>query len=360
MNNRQLRPFQLFAVMAMSAMLGVPVTAWNSFSSAYFLTVIVFFLLQSIGTTLLCISFDRTGCTDTSQHLSALLTEVPAKIMLTVLGIALALRSSLTIASQTGCVSLYLLEDTPPFAVMLVLMITGFFALLPGVRRLSGVSTLLVLLLPLLLALIIGTGLSGSDFGELRTLFQPLPQEFASSIAPAALTASGAECALLFLGYRQKGKRSIIAASAAPAVCAAVFAALCCASVGTIGIGGMRNRHFPFVEAARQINLSGIELTERFDLPLITVSLFASLVQIALFTLCAALALGYALGCSRTGLIALWLLPAQLTLAILIRLSDTGGIILSVCAALLSTLNFIILPLTSLISLLRRKEHKHT
>lgn len=337
-------------------MLGVPVTLWGGFSPACFWLVIALFLLQSGGLALLCFSFSRTGITDAGEHLSALVSAVPARLLYAVLGVDLILRSSLTLAAQAGCVSLYLLEDTPPFAVMLVLLITGFFALLPGVRRLSGVSTLLVLLLPPMLAIIIGTGLAGADFGELRTLVQPSPSELPAALTPAAMTVSGAECALLFLGSRKSGRRSLIAASAAPAACAAVFAALCCTAVGTIGIGGMNARPFPIVEAARQINVGGIELTERFDLPLITVSLFSSVAQIALFTLCGALALGIALGRRRTGTIALWLLPVQLALALLVRISSVGSIILPVCAVTLTAFSVIIFPLLALTALLRRKE----
>jgi len=357
MHKRTLSPFQIFSVIAMASMLGVPVTAWGSFSPAYFWTVILIFLLQSGGLVLLCFSFGRTGKTDGSEQLSCLITAIPGRILMGTLGISLTLRSSLTLSAHTGCVSLYLLEDTPPFAVMLVLMITGFFALLPGVRRLSGVSTLLVLILPILLLLVVGVGLAASDLGELRTLAQPAKNEFADALVPAAVTASGAECALLFLGHRQSGRRSIIAASAAPAACAVIFAALSCTAVGTIGIGGMNARRFPIVEAARQINLGGIELTERFDLPLITVSLFASIVQIALFTLCAALSLGSAIGCRRTGVIALWLLPLQLVLALLIRSGTFGGVILPLCGALLTLFSVILFPLLAVISLLHRKEH---
>lgn len=336
-------------------MLGVPLTVWGGFSPACFWLVIALFVLQSGGLALLCFSCSRTGRSTAGEHLTSLVTAVPSRLLLAVLGVALTLRSSLTIAAQAGCVSLYLLEDTPPFAIMLVLLITGFFALLPGVRRLSGVSTLLVLLLPLLLAVIIGTGLAGADFSELRTLAQPAPSEFPDALIPAAVTASGAECALLFLGSRKSGRRSLIAAAAAPAVCAVIFAALCCTAVGTIGMGSMNSHRFPIVEAARQINVGGIELTERFDLPLITVSLFASLAQIALFTLCASLALSSAFRCRRTGLIALWLLPVQLVLALLVRNTTAVSIILPVCAVTLTTFSVIIFPLLALMSLMWRK-----
>lgn len=356
MNSRLLSPFQLFAICAASSMLGVFVTSGGSFTPVYFWTVISLFLLQSGGIVLLGRSFERTGCRDASEHMTDLLSAPAARILLALLGVLLAARSAVALASQTDCVSLYLLEDTPPVIIALTLLTTAFFTLLPGLRRLSGVSTLLTLILPLILAVIIAVGLMGADPGELRALYQPAASELRKAVVPAALTASGAECTLFFLGWRESGRRSLRAAAAAPAVCAVIFAILTCTALGTIGIGGMNGRTFPLVEAARQISLGGIELTERFDLPLIIVSLFASAVQIAVFTLCASISLCSAFGSAKTGRAALLLLPAELILALYLRAVADAPAVLTVCAIGSTAFGAVFFPLLALISVIRHRE----
>lgn len=355
MNNRQLSGFQMFSLGAMASALGLFVYVPGGFSPGYFWAVIAVFLLQSLSLAFLCHACARKSDSCGVGIGGRLFSSPPGRLLMGFFGLLLLTRSALTLSFQTDCIALYLLEDTPNIAVMAVLLATSFFTLLPGLRRLSGVSTLLTLILTGLIGLIVISGLIGSDLRELRTLAQPAAGEFLPALIPAAITASGAECAFFFL-HPSPGRKERLSTAAAPAVCAAVFALLVCAAIGTIGAEGMRIERFPLVEGARQINLGGIELTERFDLPLLTVSLLGSLVQMAIYTLCAAHALSTALNSRRTGTVALLLLPAQLLAALVIQYTALDGIITALCAAGLTGFSLVILPLTGVLRLSPRKE----
>lgn len=354
MKKQVLGSFQLFALCALSSVLGVFVTTGKGFSPMYFWLTVCLYVLQSVSILLLGLSFSRTEANETGEHFSYLFSAPVARILLVILGVLLLSRSALTLSAQTDCIALYLLEDTPDFAVMLLLLLTAYAALLPGLRRLSGVSTLLVLILPLLILLISASGLISADWGEIRVLAQPVASEFGNALLPAALTASGAECTLFFLGRERSEHRSLKGAAAAPAVCGLIFILLSLTAVGTIGLGGMSFGSFPLIEASRQISLGGIELTERFDLPLITVSLFASVVQMAIFTLCSALSLCAAFRSRKIGQTAAWLLPVQFALSLFIQYTGFDSAIQYLCAGGLTVFAIIIYPLLYLLSLLRR------
>ncbi len=356
MSKKQHGTFQLLALCAVASSMGIHIGLGRDFSPAYFWLTIALFALQSAGVWLLSRSFERCGSPCAAHHLSRLLSPAPARILLGMLGVLLTLRSAIALTLQTDCVALYLLEDTPGFAVMLVLLLTAFAALLPGLRRLAGVSTLLVLLLPLMLLFITAPGLLGADFGRMRVLLHPMPEEFLPAFVNAALTASGAECTLFFLGGRRWSGSAAAGAAAAPAVCAAVFAALSLTAVGTIGQGGMSSVRFPLVEASRQISLGSIELTERFDLPVITAGLFASTAQISVFTLCSAEALCSAFGSERIGTAAGVLLGVQFCLALLLQYTAADGIIMPLCAVGLTFFSVIVFPLAALIAAAGRRE----
>jgi len=351
--NKKLSAFQLFSLCAMASMLGLSAAGRSGLTPAYFWITIIIFALQSAAAALLSHTFRQCGSDSFGDMLSRLVSAPVARLLLAAFGLLLAVRASAALAVQTGAVKLYLLEDTSGFAIMLILLLTAFAALLPGIRRMSGTAVLFTLMLPFLLAIIIVTGLLGAEWGELRTVFQPDIRQAAPAFVPAVLTASGTECVLFLLGSGRTGKGAGRAAVIAPAVCALIFAAMFCVSVGTIGLGGTASTSFPFIEASRQISSGGIELTERFDLPLITASLFASIVQLAVYTLSAAMALSEALSPGNTGRVALGLLPAEFAIAMFVRYSTRGYIVGEVCAWGIAAWIAIILPLLALISIIR-------
>jgi|GEM_PF-4909284 len=348
--------FPLMALCAMSSMLGVPASQRVAFSPSYFWLTIFIFFFQSISILLLTRSYIGTQYTDGDEFLCGIMSAPVGRLLLGILGILFIFRSAVTLSDQTDCIALYLLEYTPNFAVMLVLLFTAFYVLLPGISRLSGIATLLALILPALIILIAVVGLSSAEPGRLRPLFQPSFSDSFAALVPAALTTSGAECSLLFLGSRNRESGRLKGAAIAPAVCAAVFALLTCTAVCTIGIDGMAVRKFPLVEASRQISLGGIELTERFDLPLLSVSLFTSIMQIAIYSLCASIALDTALGILDRRKTILWLFPVQLAVSLIIQYTDIGIIITSICALGLTAYSLVLFPVLALISFHRFKK----
>ncbi len=356
MNKRPLGSFQLFALCALSSSLGIFITTGEGFSPAFFWLAAGLFALQSLCVWLLGRSFRRSGSSDVFYHFSGIFSSPVSRILLALLGILLVIRSALTLSAQTDCIALYLLEDTPDFAIMLALLLTAFGALLPGLRRLSGVSSLLALILPVFILIIAACGLASADYGQMRVLAQPSSREFSGAFVPAALTASGAVCTLFFLGHQRSENNALKGAVAAPAVCGLVFILLSLTAVGTIGPGGMSKGAFPLVEASRQISLGGIELTERFDLPLISAGLFASIVQMAIFNLCAAISLCHAFGSQRVGQTAAWLLPAQFGASLFIQYTDFADVLQWFCAVGLTAVSVIIFPLTALARPVSRQE----
>lgn len=359
MNKNHLSSFQLFSLLAMSSMLGLHATSPYGLTAGYFLAAIALFTLQGLSLFLLCRSFSLSGAENAEALVHRFFAPLPGRILMLFFGILLLIRSSITLSAQTDCTALYLLEDTPNIAVMIILLVSSFFALLPGLRKLSGVSTLLFFILSAFLLLIIIPGLAGADLGELRTLIQPLHGEFPAVVIPAAITVSGAECAVFFIPTVKKRGR-LLSAAAAPAVCAILFCAMSCVTAGTIGPGGMKEEMFPLVEGARQIKLGGIELTERFDLPLITVTLLASLVQIAIYSICAVHAFCTAFSCSSAGTVSMILLPAQLIIALAIQYTSLDSLFSAVCAVGLTCFSLIIFPLMSIILLIHRKGNRRT
>jgi len=356
MNKRPLGSFQLFALCALSSALGIFVTTGEGFSPAFFWLATGLFMLQSFSVWLLGRSFKHSGSGNAFSHLSGIFTSHVARIVTGLLGVLLVLRSAITLSAQTNCIALYLLEETPDFAIMLVLLLTAFGALLPGLRRLSGVSSLLTLILPVFIFIIVACGLASADYRQLRVLVQPAPEEFPHAFVPAALTVSGGVCTLFFLGHQRAESNALKGAVLAPALCGLVFILLSLTAVGTIGQGGMSKGAFPLVEASRQISLGGIELTERFDLPLITAGLFASIVQMAIFNLCAAMTICFAFNSQRVGRTAAWLLPIQFTASLFVQYTDFAGILQWICAVGLTVVSVILFPLTALMRSSSRQE----
>lgn len=347
--------FQVFSLCAAASLFGLSVSS-GGMTPAYFLLTVLLFLLQGCVLRILGRTFRRSESTDAGHILSDTLSAPIAGAVLLFAGILFALRSSVTLSLQTDSISLYLLEDTSGFAVMLVLLATVLFVMLPGLRRISGISTLLFLTTVPIVALIAIAGLFGIDWGALRVLYQFTADEAVRSLPDAALTASGAQCALFFLG--RADQKAYNGAAAASFVCAGLFTLMLFVTVGTIGVDGMLTEQFPFVSAAGQINLGGIELTERFDMPLVIVYLLASIAQISILTLCAAVSIASALRLRSTGTTAIILLPAEFLAAMLLQYTDLDRTVYALCAVGFALLGFAVIPVVSVISKLRCREVK--
>lgn len=353
MTQTRLTGFQIFSLCVMASAMGLFAVQPGGFSPGYPIAVVALFLIQAGTSVLLNYAFRRANSNDFFSLMSTQLSAPLSRLVLLLLAVLLTLRASVTLSVQTDAVGLYLLEDTSGFAVMLILLLTAFFALMPGIRRLSGSAVLFTLILPIPILIILIPGLLSIEPGRLRVLYQVTPGEIMSSFVPAAITASGTQCALFFLGNSGSGKRVGKGVVIAPAVCAAVFAAFICLTVGTIGLSGLTSEAFPFIEASRQINSGGIELTERFDLPLIAAVLAASIIQLTIFTLCAAHSLGAVFDSDRTGTFALGLLPAEFAAAMLIQNTGMGELISTICAWGLTGCTLLLFPLLWLLALIR-------
>lgn len=355
---RPLSGFQLFSLCVTASMFGLFTGHSSALSPAYFLLVILLFALQCCSLALLTSAYRRTGGENYDSLLSLILSRPVSRLFLVFPGLLFILRASLTLSYQTEAVSLYLLEDTSDFAIALVFLLTAFCALLPGIRRISGTAALFTLLLPVALAVVAVSGLLGIDWGELRLLYQPAPDEFAPALVPALLTASGAECALFFMSSENARNQSARRLIVAPAVCAAIFVCMQFVAVGTIGLGGLSSEPYPFIEASRQISTGASGLTERLDFPLITVMLTASIIQIAVYTLCSALALKTAFGSRRTGLFAAAALAAEFILSMLIRYTGIGDLLQTVCAVGIAVYAAALVPLLAAVAAIRYQKER--
>ncbi len=356
--HRPLSGFQLFSLCVTASMFGLFTGHSGALSPAYFLLVILLFGLQCASLALLSCAYKRTGGEDYNSMLSRALSRPAARVFLVFPGLLFILRASLTLSGQTEAVSLYLLEDTSEFAVSLVFLVTAFCALLPGIRRISGTAALFTLLLPVALGVVVVSGLLGADWGELRLLYQPAPDEFVPALIPALLTASGAECALFFLSAKNTKDHSSRRLIIAPAVCAAIFLCMQLVTVGTIGLGGLSSEAYPFIEASRQISTGTGSLTERLDFPFITVMLTASIIQIAIYTLCSALALKTVFCARRTGPLAGTALAAEFALSLLIRYAGLGDALQTVCALGIAVYTAVLIPLLALLAALRHRKER--
>ena len=184
--------FQIFSLCVMASAMGLFAVQPGGFSPGYPIAVVALFLIQAGASALLTCAFRRANSNDFFSFMSTLLSAPLSRLVLLIVTVLLALRASVTLSAQTDAVGLYLLEDTSGFAVMLILLLTAFFALMPGIRRLSGSAVLFTLILPIPILIILIPGLLSIEPGRLRVLYQITPDELLSSFVPAAITAATA------------------------------------------------------------------------------------------------------------------------------------------------------------------------
>ncbi len=357
MNNMTInRPFHIFSLCVMSSMSGLFIYGYDGLSSAYLWLCAGFFALRSLCALFVGHAFVRTGADGHYQLMKSTLGTPLARIFLFLLGVLLALRVSVTLSVQADAVALYLLETTSSFAVMLVILATACFALMPGHRRIAGSAVIFTLLISAVLIIFIGFGLAGADWGELRMLSQPAGNDFSKALVPAALTAVGTECLLFFLDSDSKHSKPVKGAAAAPLVCAASLTLLVFVTVGTIGMGGFASEQFPLIEASRQINSDTIELTERFDFPLLCASLTASIIQISILTFCSAAALSSVFCTERPGRILPFLLPIIFLAAQFSGNPSVSALIQAVSGIGLTIITLLLSPVMALSALIKHRK----
>lgn len=315
-------------------------------------------LAQSLALLLLLLAFRRGGYGDAFELLCASFSRPGARILLLLLGVYFAFRSAEILRSQSDCVSFYLLESTPPAVILAMLLITAFFAAFKGLRQLSGnVSLLLFFVLPLFVVIVV-VALVRCDFGELRVVLQPSADYVGESVPHALAVVSGAESALFFLGLSKTKKDSGRAAVFSVAASAVLLTAMMLASVGTIGASGVCLERYPFIEAARQINIGGIALTERFDMPMLVVTLFVSIGRAAIFLFCGATAISAAFGTEKRSVVCLAMVPFVYALALAAGISSVGRVMDRVAYIGFFVIILLIFPVAAITSIFNGKKEK--
>lgn len=353
--DKRLNGAQIFALCFAVCMLGLFVAPTDGITPGFLWTTAAVLAVEAVSLLLLGGAFRRTGAPGGYELLTTVFGSTAARIFLLLPGCLFAIRAAFGLYSAGRGIKLYLLEETPTIFPAAVILLAAFLAVRTGLRGLSGLSTLAVLIVPPILLILLVAGFMRADFGEWRILTQPTVAELKASLLPSVLTASGGGAALFFLG---SGRTKNGAYKGAPGACAAVFivcALMLLMSVGTIGSSGVKASAFPYVEAARQINLGGIALTERFDMPLLFCTLIAAIIQTALLIYCAASAFCCTFNYERRGRAALVLLPVILAAACLLT-DESAAVIACVNAIGFTVVIVMIFPITALAALFRSRK----
>lgn len=278
--------------------------------SARLLSLALSTLVMLIPVVMLCCTRFGSGALSASH--SGIARILYRGIML-MLALCFMLRCSYMLSLYSGMIELYLLERTPSFAVISVLLVTAY--IIAGNRRdrILRIAELIIMLVAVPLALLFIFGLYRADFGEWRILLQPDKEKIYGQAGSSLMCCSGCECAFFFMDNaspRKRQRRALLLAYIITCVLSCLSYLLC---AGILTVKGADMMNYPLVETARVINIGGVAFTDRFDLLLMVIMIALLPAEAGVFLHCACDSVKACIGGGNAKLLGWLMLPVGFT-----------------------------------------------
>ncbi len=353
-------PFQLFSITLFSMMFGLhiyPSAINHEITHEWFIAQVITVILMFPVLFMILYIFDPQRYSSFEEALTNNLGKVTAKILSVFLLVYFILHSVSIISLESNNIQIFLFDKTPVSVIALVIVTAAFiisFSGLTPLARLSEILSVPVLISAIILLIIC---LSGSDAGEIDTLFQPQPKNIFSQVIKSISCFFCIELTSIFIcrtGSRRAAKAALITGYS---ICSAVMLLLTLCIAGTFTLSAGAGLLYPVTELARTVQLNYLRIVERFDTFMITSGITITCVFVSIACYCASSCISLLFSSRKFR----YSIPVYILLITVLLISSRLNLTESISAVLVyleTAMLFLIIPVIFIIALIKRKGEK--
>lgn len=351
--------FRLYALITMSAMLGLSLITSDLYTTDFIPLQVIFLVLCFFSLYLALYAFERGGYHGIIHGLDRCFTPIISKIILAVISLYFIVQASLCIYTQAEMIKLNILAQTPDDIIIITLALTSAFLFYTGLRQLAGTAQLLLFIIAPFIILLLIFGLVRCDFDEIRVVFDITQPKSIFGSLEASCALWGIEAILFFLGTKRYIGKTRTAVLTGFFTVFAVFILSFLITVGTFTLEGASGLMFPLSEMSRVINIGSMAMTERFDILFIFIQIIGTVIKTAIAMYCAAVGLGGMSGMKSHRCFSMLLLPAVVLGAAACSVFDLSELFTDICAIGFCAILFVITPIFAVITFITSKRSGH-
>lgn len=231
---------------------------------------IISLLAMSVIVTLNC-RFPRKALPDYSGEI---IGKVPGKILVLIYIIYFTVFIGYEARVMGEAVKLFLLSNTPLEVTMLSIILTCTYAVRGGVECIGRAMEVFFpfLFIPMILMML--PGITDADFSNLLPVFYGLPSKFFKALPTMALSFSGYELLLFYIGFMKKPKKAYVYAAVGIIVVTLFYIIITVLCFSMFSVKVVEGMIWPLLSYVRSVNLPGLFI-ERLDGVMLGVWVFA-------------------------------------------------------------------------------------
>lgn len=284
-------PFQFFSITLFSMAFGLtiyPSSIGHDITDEWFIAqlISVILVIPILLMQIRIFKYTETDCFTNSIY--TLVGDVPSRIIGLLLFLYFLLHAIRLVSLESNDIQLFLFDKTPISAVATVILISAFIISLSGASALSKLTEILSIPILLTIFIILSLFLSASDFGEIKTLFQPQISGIFSQVIKSVSCFFCIETTLFFICRTENKKYRKLALLGGFSICAAVLLILTLCIVGIFTLKAGANLIYPVTELARTVQLKYMRVIERFDTVALIIKIISSCVFTSIVCFCSA------------------------------------------------------------------------
>ncbi|WP_211749872.1 spore germination protein [Paenibacillus sp. Marseille-Q4541] len=184
-------------------------------------------------------------------------------LVITVIGYFLVI-SAFETRVMAEVTSLYLLEGTPMWAIIMVFMWIGFYLMNGGINSMARLFEVILPITLIIFVIIILLSLKVFEFDNLRPVLGSGVMPVLKGIKPSFLSYAGYEILLVLLAFMNKpskGNKALILGTCVPL---GVYLLTLVMVIGGLSVDGVISRTWPTLDLMRSFEMQGL-LFERFE-----------------------------------------------------------------------------------------------